>query len=256
MAVRIPPPEEYAKALLRVVGVERPSDMTEFAAGLGLRVREVESKGFEAALIRVPGKPKGIVGVSSGIREPGRRRFTIAHEIGHYLLPGHGTDFSVCKKEQIESLNGGGGHEAAADSFASELLMPAEQIIPIIKADGVNIDTARAISDDFQTSLRAAARKCVVLSEDSCALVISVDGVVRGVVPSKSWIYKVPRGGKPAENTLASRMAEVGGKRHQRKEINAMAWVTSYADPFGVSLMEDSILLPKYNTVVTILTEL
>jgi hypothetical protein len=95
-----------------------------------------------------------------------------------------------------------------------------------------------------------------VLAEDSCALVVSIDGLVRDVVPSKSWIHKVPRRCKPAESTLARRMAEVGGKRHQRKEINAMAWVMSVSlGPHVETLIEDSILLPNYNTVLTILTE-
>jgi uncharacterized protein DUF955 len=256
MSVRIPPPEEFAKALLRRVGVNRPSDMADFARVIGLRIVEVESNGFDGALIRIPYKPRGIIAVRSAIRELGRKRFTIAHEIGHYILPGHGTSESICKDQQIESLNGSSGsHEAAANRFASELLLPAEQIIPIIKANSVDIKTARAISDDFQTSLTAAARKCVELADESCAFVVSVDGVVRHCKASKSWRYQMPMGCELGYGTLARRLAAGDGTRHERMEINALAWVMSQGtDPRGADLIEDSILLPNYNTVLSILT--
>jgi len=256
VSIKVPPPEEFAKALLRRLGVNRPSDMADFARAIGLRIVEVESNGFDGALFRLPYKPCGIIGVRSSIRELGRKRFTIAHEIGHYILPSHGTGKSVCKDEQIQSLNGSSwSQEAAANRFASELLLPAEQIIPIIKANSVDIKTAREISNTFQTSLQAAARKCVELTAESCAFVVSVDGIIHHWMASKSWRYQMPVKCALGDGTLARHLTERKGGRHQRKEINALAWVTSrHVDPCGGDLIEDSILLPNYNTVLSILT--
>ena len=47
----------------------------------------------------------------------GRRRFTIAHEIGHYLLPGHDEEACYCAES-------GGRCEVEANRFAAALLMP------------------------------------------------------------------------------------------------------------------------------------
>jgi len=63
-----------------------------------------------------------------------RKRFTIAHEIGHFMLD-H-TQHGWCKKQEGSSRD---PKESQADEFAGELLMP----IKLFKADlnsGMNID--------------------------------------------------------------------------------------------------------------------
>ncbi len=249
-------PEDYARSLLSWLGIKRPLNLDDLAGSIGLSIREVNSKGFDGALLRLPNKPRGIVAVRKDLREVGRKRFTIAHEIGHYILPGHGVRQSICQDNQIESWNSSNGNqEAAANRFASELLLPAEQIVPIIKANSVAIKTAREISNDFQTSLQAAARKCVELTGESCAFVVSVDGIVHHWLASKSWRYQMPVKCALGDGTLARHLTERKGGRHQRREINALAWVTSRnVDARGADLIEDSILLPNYNTVLSILT--
>jgi hypothetical protein len=37
--------------------------------------------------MKVAPKKRGIITVNKSIREPGQKRFVIAHEIGHYELP-------------------------------------------------------------------------------------------------------------------------------------------------------------------------
>ena len=63
-----------------------------------------------------------------------RKRFTIAHEIGHFMLD-H-TQHGWCKRQED---NGRDPKESEADEFAGELLMP----LKLFKADlnnGMNID--------------------------------------------------------------------------------------------------------------------
>lgn len=50
---------------------------------------EEELDAGEGLLIRSQGIPRGIIAVKKSIRSEGRKRFTVAHEIGHYVLPGH-----------------------------------------------------------------------------------------------------------------------------------------------------------------------
>src|SRR5215210_6829999 len=100
------PPEDYARALLSWLGLERASCLDDLARSIGLTIREVDSKGFDGALLRLPDRPRGIVAVRKNLREIGRKRFTAAHEIGHYILPGHGLRQPICHDEQIESWNG------------------------------------------------------------------------------------------------------------------------------------------------------
>lgn len=111
----------------------------------GLHVREVEdlrtgpgvpaiedTKGLSGLLLPSLGE----IWVSAGeAREwPGRRRFTISHELGHWCL--HRTDGAVwCRKHAVDPPDGdarpSAGRppaEAEADAFAAALLMPAHLV--------------------------------------------------------------------------------------------------------------------------------
>ena len=57
-----------------------------------------------------------------------RKRFTLAHEIGHIVLKhqGDGEKRTVDKREDMEKMSKS-PKEYAADAFAAELLMPAEE---------------------------------------------------------------------------------------------------------------------------------
>ncbi len=255
MTTAPPKPEDFARALISLLGIKQPANMAEMARAIGLSLREVRSKGFEGALVRVPGRPRGIVAVRADIREFGRKRFTIAHEIGHYVLPGHGAVSPICRDSQIEAWSEGAtNQEATANRFASELILPSEQIGPIVRERSASIETARYISKEFQTSLTAAALKCVEVTDDSCALVVSVDGVVRQYRSSKLWRYIILTGCKLGHGTLAKHLPNDFNERQKSGEVSARAWAMDKSMYTDAAVVEDSILLPNYNTVLSILT--
>ena len=66
------------------------------------------------------------------IREQGRKRFTTAHEIGHYLLHKDADSLSCGAKEIANWTNLGANPEHEADEFASELLLPAAEMKTLI----------------------------------------------------------------------------------------------------------------------------
>ena len=79
----------YAKALLAELKVSGSPDARSIAAQLQLDVTELDVQGFDGGLVRAKGTPFGAIIVRDSIREPGRKSFTVAHEIGHFVLPGH-----------------------------------------------------------------------------------------------------------------------------------------------------------------------
>ncbi|PTJ37537.1 hypothetical protein BU021_12265, partial [Staphylococcus simulans] len=56
-----------------------------------------------------------------------RKRFTMAHELGHFLLRHQGVNYRTSKKEIYEGLHDY-INEREANSFAAELLMPELQM--------------------------------------------------------------------------------------------------------------------------------
>ena len=84
-----------------------------------------------------------------------RRRFTIAHELGHFLLHPEGVDEVhvdrrfVIKLRSDQSSLGTNEHEVEANLFAAELLMPTE----LIRRDLFQQHSVDLIEDDVATKL-------------------------------------------------------------------------------------------------------
>jgi Zn-dependent peptidase ImmA (M78 family) len=94
-----------ASALRAELKISPSVDLYDLAQRLELEIVEVDSKSFDGALLRSRTKCAGQILVRSGIREVDRKRFTIAHEIGHYIL--HGYQQNSCSPRVIEGLEGG-----------------------------------------------------------------------------------------------------------------------------------------------------
>ena len=141
----------------------------------GLWVREVED------LRSAPGVPeieetRGLSGLllptigeiwvsASEAREwPGRRRFTISHELGHWCL--HRTDGAVwCRKHAVDPPEGEAPApgrpraEAEADEFAAALLMPARLIRRHYERIGARADRFQQLCAAFGASGAAMSRR-------------------------------------------------------------------------------------------------
>ena len=90
---------------------------------------------------------KGIV-LHGGNGGEDRRRFTIAHEIGHFVLhPGR------CRAERDGLANAAMlAEEREADAFAAELLMPEHLVWQAVREQGADV---QRLADRFQVSSRA-----------------------------------------------------------------------------------------------------
>jgi len=253
-------PEDYARALLARLESQReylysyPLNLYALADTIGLSIREVTVQGFEGALVRVPNRLRGIIAVRRDFREPGRKRFTIAHEIGHFVLPGHGTAQPICTSSDVEWIQEASKQELAANRFAAELLMPAIQIESFLKREGLFISTVRRICDRYVTSLTAAALKCIEMSLEPCALVISSGGRISQFKPNNSFKYQVTLGRTIRSDTKAFHLLEGGDNSSDSGVIQASAWLDNYDALLDMLVKEDSILLPSYDKIFTILT--
>jgi hypothetical protein len=247
-------PEDFARALRSRFNISGAVDLQPLAAEIGLKIREVEVEGFEGALVRRANRPQGMVAVKKDIRENGRKRFCIAHEIGHYLLPGHGTKESICLKEDIESFRQGiPKQEEAANRFAAELLLPSSEIAPIVYKESVTIAVAKIVGEHYQTSLTAAALKCVELTKkEVCAVVLSASGIIRWYRLNDRFTEYVRTGQRLSDDSLASDLSKE--IREKDGAVPAMAWINKYGLSADAKIWEDSILLPYYNSVLTIIT--
>jgi Zn-dependent peptidase ImmA (M78 family) len=244
-------PEYVARALLDFLEIRPPVDLSTIVRKIGLSVVNVPSD-FEGALVRIENRPKGVIGLRTGMSKR-RRRFTIAHEIGHYVLPGHGISRAFCSKKRIGLLGKSTNEfESAANQFAGEFLLPRKAVSAMIRELGVSIDTCELVSECFQTSLTAAAVRCVELSDVWVALVESKNGVVRQVKRGDRFKDYVPINQKFGSEALANQLSE--NQLHKQGMVPAWTWIR--IESTSLKIMEDSFLIPKYNRVLTLLSEM
>jgi len=106
---------------------EPPVDVEKICESIGLSVVKKEVESISGFIVQNDGK--AVIGVNSS-NVPARQRFTIAHELGHYLLHPPGMDdvhvdseFEVRFRDELSS-QGTDKSEQEANFFAAELLMP------------------------------------------------------------------------------------------------------------------------------------
>lgn len=248
-------PEGYARSLLSHLKLKRIGEIVSFAHLLGLRIREVDSDDFEGALVRVPQRLKGIVAIKRSIREEGRKRFTVCHEVGHFILPGHGATDCLCLASDVESWRKGiPEQELSANRFAAELLLPYKEVAPLVQKKKATIGLAKQISNEFGSSLTAASLKCVEVTEEKCAVVYSVNRVIKWFRANENFHYFIRVNQKTDDESCAGKLFKNPHLEEPDGAVPAKAWLESENLLPNARIWEDSILLPHYNSTISILT--
>ena len=106
---------------------QMPVNPIKVAEALGVQYQENEHDGFEGTL--VANKANAIISVNCKIKEPNRKSFTCAHELGHYqydLNSKNNFNCSISDTTAETSKTKLNPIEIRANEFASELLMPKE----------------------------------------------------------------------------------------------------------------------------------
>lgn len=245
----------YAQALLAELP-EKIRGVREIAAALKLGIREVGADGFEGALIRARDIPLGVIVLRESIREAGRKNFTIAHEIGHFVLPGHDHASVACTASDVgnwESASSSRKFEREADEFAAELLMPAQLVEIVSSGAPPSLDVIEKIAREFGASLSAAAWRYCDLAAEKCAIVWSTDGVIQWVKRSAGFPFFLPKGEPVEEGTFAAACFAGEKVPGRPRAVPAHLWTSSTSAGPSIRLLEQSKALPSYRSAISLL---
>ena len=141
------------KALASIEYKEAPIPIEKIAEKFGLKVVEFDFPDSIPGVLRID---KGVIGVNKNNHKV-RRRFTIAHELGHFLL-----EHSNRKETDIID-EGSDQHileEREANSFASQILMPEQVIRKEAEMKTLNI---KALATKFDVSEQALTIRLLML---------------------------------------------------------------------------------------------
>ncbi|MEW6489579.1 MAG: ImmA/IrrE family metallo-endopeptidase [Thermodesulfobacteriota bacterium] len=132
---------------------------------------EPGSSGF---LMRV-GDVFGIM-YANHVNNDGYRRFTVAHELGHYFLPGHPDKLFPHGDGLHQSRSGFVSRdptEIDADYFAASLLMPTGLFRAAMRSAGEGLPAIEALASLCRTSLTATAIRYAQKWDDAVAVIVS-----------------------------------------------------------------------------------
>ncbi len=133
--------ELATKTLQSVDSTVLPVPIEDICKKLGLNVVEFDFPDTFSGVLR---KEKMAIGVNKN-HPTVRQRFTLAHELGHFLL-GHEDDTIDGRSDRPMPL------EREANSFASRLLIPADAVTKMINEIGLDL---KALAKEFLVSEQA-----------------------------------------------------------------------------------------------------
>ncbi len=243
-----------ARQIIGRLRIETPADLSieDIAWTRGALVIEDGLRGADARLVYTPGIERAVIRVNATIRPLGRKRFAIAHELGHLELkhnPGSITecaekDFLLWYKQQNEQ-------EVEANTFAAELLMPEDLFRPCLEKTLPGMELIEALANQFRTTLTATAIRYVDLCEEKCAVIFSTNGKVNWTRRSPEFRYWITPRSSLSSNTYAADFFSKGTISEKMETVRLDAWVEDVSD--RTIAKEHSRALPSYSSVLTLL---
>lgn len=220
--------------------------------------------GVYGALYR-SGNQFGIV-ISTACPTEGHRRFTVAHELGHYHMPDHVDQMFVNGVEIVPSTAGNFRSqkdplEVEADWFASELLMPTRFVRPLIGSLGKGITAVQTLAGRFDVSLSAAAIRFAQVAVVPTVVLLSKSGVVEWAAASPAlWSYRwarrswkgdwAPRGS--GTRRIAAARDRVASGATDGSTLLLCEWLDGA--PADVEAEEEAVGLGRYGRVLTVIS--
>jgi IrrE N-terminal-like domain len=227
-------------------------DLSGLAQTLKLSIAEVESDSFEGALLCSRHRLSGRILVKRGLREEGRKRFTIGHEIGHFIL--HRQNQISCSSTDIAHWeNERDNPERQADRFASELLLPSSEVLRQIGTEWPSFKLIISLAEFFGTTLMATGRKYCEVTPHECAIVWTVDGKITWMYPFARFRHYIGIGRNLSDGTLASQMLAGKTVPEGMQEVPASQWIPSSLLPADTIIWEESRTMPYYRGCLSLL---
>lgn len=219
-----------------------------------------DQPGVSGFLMRV-GNTFGIQ-YAAHIANDGFIRFTIAHELGHYFLPGHPDKLFPAGDGLHRSRSGfisGDPLEREADHFASALLMPEKLFRRAINRAGQGFPAIEALASLCATSITATAIRYTRYTDDPVAVIMSTGNRIDYCFMSQrirdlrgiTWIKKGSL--LPSHTATARFNRDPSNINDARREEGACALDDWFDGAPDVEVNEDVVGLGSYGKTLTVL---
>lgn len=246
-------PKEIVWAVLAQIGkIGAPVPVNQIALALDIfDIKAQAFDGFEGMLLTDAVRSSG--SILANTRYGARRaRFTIAHELGHFLMERHKLSADggfTCESNDMRERRVNERHyrqETEANVFAINLLAPISLIDPLLSQDP-DLKDAQRLRDYLDISLEACVRRMIDRRDEYLAAVWSRNGQVRYSVKSEGFPWITSKGGERLPQLSMARKIVASGNVGFSAfvETNPLVW-TSRSD---IDLFEQSRVAPNGHAV-------
>ncbi|MCD4745634.1 MAG: ImmA/IrrE family metallo-endopeptidase [Bacteroidales bacterium] len=248
-----------AQKILEEFGIENPND---FSVEDLIHARDIilQEKRISNADGRIVfGKEKTIISINSEIKYTGRKRFTMAHELGHFELH-HNKNTHLEDNSLTLDYFKNGGQEYEANQFATELLMPKPAFINFTHGKVFSPELLRSISEHFQTSITSATFRYMEIGQHPIFLFHCRDKKVIYWKNSINYYRKVKEITKlePPSDSVAMEFfidGTIYRKEESAQEILKSTWFETGEYDSDDEYFEYTIVTKNYNTVLSVVWE-
>jgi Zn-dependent peptidase ImmA (M78 family) len=226
------------------------------AAGLGATIVVKDLINTDGRIVF--GERRALITVNSGIEYEGKRRFTIAHEIGHLIL--HKDSFQIHNDTDATLEYFKKGHqETEANEFASELLMPELLFRQISDEYEFSPALLKHLAEYFNTSITSVAYRYFKYGNHPICIIYTYNNIV------KYWLRPEPYDHflkdrtrlAPPDDSVAAEYFKTGkiyASKFSKQQIWKSTWfeLKNWERDEDFRFYEYCIITPKYNTVLSI----
>lgn len=259
-------PERLVLEILKHESLAIPVPIDDLCQKLDIaHIRPLETEGFEGGLITDVDKHSSAILYNQGspIR---RRRFTIAHELGHFLMRSHvpnkdgmflcsQDDFLKLSKEETDRRY---RMEYEANRFASGVLLPAPHFRKDVAATAEpSLNQILAIAQKYQVSLEVAARSYILFRDEPCAFVLCHERKVLRYSKHPNFPFISVRFGDPVPGpSVLFRRPYQPGVISEVEETDAGVWLDIQRGESAPSLYEQVYIQRNGYAAILIFLEL
>lgn len=229
-----------------------------------ISIEELQTDGFEAMLVTDEHKSQGAIVHARG-RMTARTRFSIAHELGHFLIPSHRPSAAgsmQCSlehllKSDVQAKDRRRRMEAEANRFAAHLLMPPARVRKAILASEDRLEAIAAMADNFGVSKEAMARTWVEHHSEPVAIVIAQHGRIARYYRGEDfpWLDVRPRDAIP-DGSAAVDCDHEPGRYTEFEEVEADVWLDERAATKVLALDEQVLFQSSGFVMILLVVEL
>ncbi|MBP9597621.1 MAG: ImmA/IrrE family metallo-endopeptidase [Desulfobacter sp.] len=233
--------------------VSFPIDVEQIALNVGIQeINKVSDENVEGFLVALPDKSAGFINISRQIKENSRIRFTIAHELGHFLITTHNESSYSCSVSDMKNRKNSKPQEVEANKFAAELLMPQKFFVSELKKEP-DCMLFENLAFKFGASLQATLIRYSEFTDESIAVVLSENSMVKWCSKSKSFNFEIGTKMPLSEETYAKDFFDGHELSKIFEDVDINAWFDTINIKHKIKVKELCFPSPEYNQALSVI---